>query len=132
MIMNKKTSLFLLRVTLGVYYLYAGLSKVFNSEWSAASFLNGAENFPGMFAWFASDGNIAWVNFLNEWGLTLLGVALILGLFMRWAVIGGTILMILYYLTSIDFPYVDNHIIYIAALWVLLKLDAGKYWGLGK
>ena len=77
-----------------------------NPNWSAAGYLNNAKTFPGLYQWFASAGNIGWINFVNEWGLTLVGAALIFGLLVRWASIGGIFLMILYYLPILQFPIV--------------------------
>src|SRR3989338_572435 len=88
-----KIAVFLLRVALGVLFFYAGITKVLNPNWSAAGYLNSAKTFPGLYHWFASAGNIGWINFMNEWGLTLVGVALITGLLVRWASLGGVLLM---------------------------------------
>ena len=83
--------------------------------------------------------NIEWVNFLNQWGLTLIGVSLILGVFIRWSTIAGVLLMALYYLADLSFPYiganayiVDSHIIYIFILVLLFVSKSGKNWGLDK
>src|SRR3989344_4050369 len=77
--MNKqlKLAVFLSRVALGILFFYAGIVKVLNPNWSAAGYLNSAKTFPGLYHWFASAGNIGWINFMNEWGLTLVGVALV-------------------------------------------------------
>lgn len=123
-----KHSALLLRVALGWIFLYAGVSKLLNPEWSAQAFLKGAKTFSGLYGWFALDQNIGWVNFLNEWGLTLVGVALILGVFMRLASWGGIALMLLYYFPQLKFPYIgansfiiDQHIIFIFVLAFLLN-----------
>ena len=132
-----KISIFALRLTMGWLMLYAGLGKVLNPDWSAVGYLNSAKTFPELYQWFASAGNIGWINFVNEWGLTLVGVALIIGLLVRWASLGGILLMILYYFPVLQFPYVgghsyivDEHIIYITAFLVLFASNAGTFWGL--
>lgn len=139
--MNKvqKLSLLFLRLSLGWLFFYAGITKVLDPKWSAAGYLKAAQTATGLYGWFASSQNIGWVNFLNEWGLTLIGTALILGLFVRLAALSGILLMVLYYLPILNFPYVgkgatsfivDQHIIFIFALLLLWSFDAGKYWGL--
>ncbi len=137
--MNKQleASIFLSRVALGILFFYAGISKVLNPNWSAAGYLNSAKTFPGLYHWFASAGNIGWVNLVNEWGLTLIGVALIVGLLVRWASLGGIFIMVLYYLAILQFPYagtnsylVDDHIIFITVFIVLMASNAGTFWGL--
>jgi len=122
---------------LGVLFLYAGMKQVLNPNWSAAGYLNSAKTFPELYHWLASAVNIDWINFVNEWGLTLLGVALILGLFVRWASLGGIFLMGLYYFVILQFPYVgansflvDEHIIFISVFLVLITSNAGTLWGL--
>src|SRR3989344_3989704 len=137
--MNKqlKISVFLSRIALGVLFFYAGITKVMNPSWSAAGYLNNAKTFPGLYHWFASAGNIGWINFINEWGLTLIGVLLILGLWTKLASLGGMFLMGLYYLPILQFPYVgdhsylvDEHIIYITVFLTLFASNAGIFWGL--
>ncbi|PJE75887.1 DoxX family protein [Candidatus Uhrbacteria bacterium CG10_big_fil_rev_8_21_14_0_10_48_11] len=133
-----KVWLVLLRLTLGSLFLYAGISKLTNASWSAAGYLANANTFPALYAWLATPLNIGWVNLINEWGLTLLGIALILGVFVRFAGSLGMLLMLLYYLPGLNFPYVSNgflidqHIIYIMALGLLITLRAGEIWGLDR
>jgi len=134
----QKVSLFLLRVSMGCLFLYAGLSKVLDPSWSAAGYLKGAKAFPELFGWLASPGMLPLTNFLNEWGLTLLGVSLILGILVRWSAIGGAFMMAMYYL-ALGFPYpnehalvVDEHIVYIFALLVLAAFNADRVWGLDR
>lgn len=133
----KKLSLVLLRVSLGILFLYAGLTKVIDPTWTAGGYLMGAKTFAGFFQWLASPGLIGFVNFLNAWGLTLLGVSLVVGIFVRLSSLLGAILMVLYYFTVLQFPYiaphsflVDDHIVYAAGLLVLYGFYAGRVWGL--
>jgi thiosulfate dehydrogenase (quinone) large subunit len=128
--------LFLLRVTLGWMYLYAGLTKVFDSTWTSAGYLSSAKAFTGFYEWLASPSILPVVDFMNEWGLTLLGVSLILGIFVRLSSVLGALLMFLYYL-PLGFPFpnehafiVDEHIIYASALLYLGIVRAGRVWGL--
>lgn len=137
MIKFSKLSLFLLRIAMGWFFFYSGITKILNPEWSAAGFLTHANTFPELFAWFASPGILPFVNFANEWGLTLLGISLILGVFVRLSSLFGAILMILYYLPVLTFPYigeqayiVDEHIIYALVLLFFVGIKAGRVWGL--
>ena len=115
---------------------YAGITKVLDPSWSAVGYLSSAKNFVDLFAWFAQPGILPVINFVNAWGLTLLGVSLILGVLVRLSSILGVVLMVLYYLV-LDFPkpnphsfIVDEHIIYIAVLMLLASFRAGRIWGL--
>ncbi len=133
---NSAFWLFILRLATGWLMFYAGITKILDPTWSAAGYLNNAKTFPGFFAWFAKPENLGWVNFVNEWGLTLLGVALILGVGVRFSSALGVILMMLYYFPAVDFPFVphgfivEEHIIYAAVLAFLAAVRAGRYWGL--
>ena len=136
--MYQHIALFLLRIALGWLFFYAGYTKIANPEWSAAGYLRGAKAFQGMFQWFADPSILPVVNFLNEWGLTLIGISLLAGIAVRFSAYFGIVLMLLYYL-ALGFPYpnahsliVDEHIVYIAALLVLASQRAGMVWGLDR
>lgn len=126
-------SLLVLRISLGWLMLYAGITKVLDPAWSSEGYLKSAKIFSSFYAWLASPAVLPVINFVNEWALTLLGVSLILGLFVRLSGVLGAVLMLLYYFPGLDFPYVDSHsflvdqhIIYISALLVLSALRGGK------
>ena len=133
----QKVSLFLLRISLGWLYFYAGITKVINPEWSAAGYLKGAKTFAGFYQWLAGSDILPAVNFINEWGLLLLCISLILGIAVRLSSMLGVALMLLYYIPILDFPYpnpnsflVDQHIIFILVLILFVNLRAGRIWGL--
>jgi thiosulfate dehydrogenase [quinone] large subunit len=122
---------------MGWIFTYAGLSKIFNPEWSAAGFLNNANSFPKLFAWLASQEILPITNLLNEWGLTLVGISLLLGAYVKLSSKFAILLMTLYYLAPLKFPYpndhsliIDDHIIYILVFIILITYDAGKFCGL--
>lgn len=134
---EQKISLFLLRVSMGWLFFYAGITKVLNPEWSAAGYLRGAKTFTDFYQWLLQPNILPVVNFMNEWGLTLLGISLIAGVFVRLSSFLGAFLMLLYYFPMLDFPYpngysfiVDEHIIYISVLLLLASFRAGRVWGL--
>jgi thiosulfate dehydrogenase (quinone) large subunit len=128
--------LFLLRVGMGWLCFHAGIVKVMNSSWSAAGYLNNAKNLEGFYHWLASPALLPVTNFINEWALTLLGVSLILGIFVRWSAVLGAALMVFYYL-PLNFPkpdansyVVDDHIVYALVMLYLAAANAGRVWGL--
>lgn len=129
--------IFLLRVSLGVLFLYSGLSKISNPQWSAAGYLKGAETFASFYAWLMQPGLLPLVNFINEWGQLLLGVSLLLGIGVRLSSVLGAVLMMLYYFPELKFPYagkhgflVDEHVIYAQILLLLAVVRAGRIYGL--
>ena len=133
----QQLSLFSLRLSVGWLLFYAGLTKVLDPAWSAAGYLAGAKTFTVFYSWLAGPGLLPIINFLNGWGVMLLGLALILGIFVRLSAWLGVLLMLLYYLPILDFPYpnahsliVDEHVIYALALIILANFHAGQAWGL--
>ena len=80
---SQKFFLFLLRVSAGWMFFYAGITKVLNPQWSAEGYLKGAKAFTWFFQMLLDPSVLPIVNFINKWGLTLLGISLILGLFVR-------------------------------------------------
>jgi thiosulfate dehydrogenase [quinone] large subunit len=132
----QKTTLLLLRLALGWVFLYAGLTKVLNPEWTAAGYLKGAKTFTDLYQWFAADANIGWVSFLNQWGQVLIGTAMILGIGVRIASWGGALMMLLYYFPVLVFPkigansyLVDEHIIYALVLLAFGADGSKEMWG---
>ena len=116
---------------------FAGIEKVLNPEWSASRFLNSAQTFSDFYAWFALPGNTWWVDPLNAWGITLIGVALLLGVCVTYAGFAGAFLMILYYFPHVSFPFilehgfiVEEHIIYAAAFILIALLPEAERFGI--
>ena len=93
--------LVILRMLIGWHLLYEGFTKLWSPGWSAAGYLSDSAGiFSGMFqAMAGSPGLMDVVNFLNIWGLILIGLGLLLGLASRWAALAGAVLLIMYYLS---------------------------------
>ncbi len=124
----KRIATIFLQISLGWLMFYAGVTKILNPAWSAEGYLKGAKTFSGFYTSLTSPSVLPFVNFLNEWGLTLIGVALLAGIMVRWASIGGVLLMLLYYFPVLAFPkvgehsyIVDEHVIYIGAFLMLMN-----------
>jgi uncharacterized membrane protein YphA (DoxX/SURF4 family) len=137
----------ILRILIGWHFLYEGLVKLFNPEWTARPFLeNSRWIFGDLFRWIISgDTGMHIVDFANEWGLTLIGLGLILGFFTRIAAWGGVALLTLYYVAYPPFGgfsygapsegaymLVNKNLIEIFALIILAMTGAGHYFGLDK
>jgi len=62
--------------------------------------------FSEFFQWLISDSQILQiVDFLNVWGLVIIGICLFLGIFTRMASIFGSLLLLLYYVANPPFVY---------------------------
>jgi hypothetical protein len=88
--------LILLRLAAGGHLFFQGMIKLFDPHWTSQTYLM---NSSGIFQWISGQEKLtAIVDFLNIWGLILIGTALVLGLFERLAAIAGILLLGLYYL----------------------------------
>ncbi len=136
-----------LRVLIGWHFLYEGLAKLTSPSWSAAGFLLQSRGpFAGVFRWMAADPNVlATVNQLNMWGLTLIGLGLIVGCFTRLASASGLVVILLFYLcnppfvgyfysipTEGSYLVVNKNLVEAAALAVVLVTNSGRAAGLDR
>lgn len=94
-----------LRFLIGWHLLYEGIYKLVHPEWSSIAFLAQSNwIFSGFADWIVTNpGVLNTVDALNAWGLTAIGLGLVLGLFTRPAAIAGTGLLMLYYLFNPPF-----------------------------
>lgn len=101
----QRGALVALRFLIGWHFLYEGLHKLIHPEWSALGFLANAKwIFSGIAEWMVSNPSVLnTVDILNTWGLILIGLGLILGLFTRVASLAGCALLMLYYLFNPPF-----------------------------
>ena len=69
--------------------------------------------------------------YLNAWLLLISGFSLVFGIFVRPAALIAGVLVIFYWLSK--FPhkegFINEHVIYIAVLFLLGMLNAGIWWG---
>jgi thiosulfate dehydrogenase [quinone] large subunit len=138
-----------MRVTMGWVLLQGGLTKLVtyldadpSNNWTAAGFLANAVPAGNPFAdVFAAMAGNPLVDALNMWGLTLTGLALILGAFVRWSAFWGAVMMLFYWAAALQggimagLPVahgwvVDDHLVYAALLFGLGAVGAGRVLGL--
>ena len=135
-----------IRIGLGWIFLWAFLDKVFGLGYattSAKSWLNGGSPtngflgaakgpFSGFYHSIAGTGT---ADVLFMAALLAIGTALLLGVGMRLAAVGGALLTIMMWtavLPPTTNPFMDDHLIYAAVLIVLALLGAGNTLGLGR
>ena len=155
MVLNKVTdlsgaglwTLVVLRVLIGWHFLYEGVTKLINPDWSSVGFLLDSSGlFKGLFEWMASDpGVLKTVDFLNIWGLILIGLGLILGLLTRPSALAGIVLLLFYYLSHPpligavysapsegSYLWVNKNLLEMASLAVLLVFNTGSIIGVDR
>ena len=97
-----------------------GILKIYNPAWTAKGYLLSATFLQPFFRWLAGDSIIQWVDTLNIVGLLAVGAALLLGLKIRWAALGGMLLLAFYYVAHPPFPGFEQ------------GLTEGSYWIVNK
>jgi thiosulfate dehydrogenase [quinone] large subunit len=139
--------LVVLRLTIGWHFLYEGITKLLNPDWSSLGYLMDSKGlFSGMFHSIAENASLLNVmDFLNVWGLVLIGAGLIVGLMTRVAAIAGMVLLAFYYLShpaiiGVDYAipsegnylWINKNLIEFFALWVLILFPTWKTVGLDR
>ena len=136
-----------LRVFVGWHFLYEGISKLTSPSWSAAGYLKQSRGpFAELFKSLASQPNLlANADLVTMWGLALVGVLLILGLFTRLASLAGIGFILLFYLcnpplvgyfysipTEGTYLIVNKNLVELSALVVILVTGSGRFAGLDR
>ncbi|ARS89831.1 DoxX family protein [Natrarchaeobaculum aegyptiacum] len=137
-------SLLSLRLVMAYVFLSAGISKLFDPEWTAEGYLVHALPEGNPFAPFfavMADGWLWLVDPLNVWGQVLIGIALLVGGFVRLAAFGGALMMLLYWLTQFEgglaagLPVengyiVTYHLVYALIIFGIAAFGAGRIFGI--
>jgi len=137
-----------LRVVMGWVLLQGGLTKLVTyldgnpeTNWTAAGYLANAipEGNPFMGMWGSMAGSPL-IDMLVMWGLTLTGIGLIVGAFVRWNAFWGAVMMMLFWAAALEggllagLPLahgwvVDDHVVYAMLLFGLGAIGAGRILG---
>ncbi|BCT74487.1 membrane protein [Sinomonas cyclohexanicum] len=141
-----RRALAVVRILLGVLLLWAFVDKLLGLGFAtpaAKSWLNGGSPTAGYLGslkgWLAEPFGVLasqpWVAWAFMLGLLLVGGALVLGVALRAAAVGGTLLMAMLWMTSLPLtsnPVLDDHVIYAAVMIALAACGAGSTWGLAR
>lgn len=144
---NARRLLAVTRIGLGWTFFWAFIDKLlglgFATESENAWIAGGSPTYG--FLNFATSGPLAGfyqslagnpiIDALFMLGLLGLGIALLLGVGMRIASVGGPLLMLLMWSAHLppeNNPMIDQHIIYALMIPALAAAEAGKVWGIGE
>ncbi|WP_129667759.1 hypothetical protein [Phytoactinopolyspora endophytica] len=138
-------ALALVRIVLGWIFLWAFLDATFGLGYDTpaeGAWTEGESPTSGFLA--SRDGTFGdlfqgmsgqvWADWMFMGGMAGLGIALTLGIGLRLAAAGGTVLMISMWMSMLPLennPIVDIHIVYAVAMIALAFANAGDRWGLG-
>jgi thiosulfate dehydrogenase [quinone] large subunit len=137
----------LLRVVVGWHFLYEGIAKLTSASWSSAGYLRQARGpFAGFFDRLAGDANLlANADLVTMWGLTIVGLLLMLGLFTRLASLAAIGFLLMFYFANPPFVgyfysiptegsylIVNKNLVELCALIVILVTRSGLFAGLDR
>jgi thiosulfate dehydrogenase [quinone] large subunit len=135
--------LIILRLLIGWHFLYEGVIKLYNPQWTAKGYLLSADGFMSdLFVSLAGDGLINTIDFLNIAALLIIGITLIIGFAERLGAWLGIGLLLMYYFAHPPFPgleqvnvegnywIVNKNLIEAAALFVLASMPTGDVFGI--
>jgi uncharacterized membrane protein YphA (DoxX/SURF4 family) len=137
----------IVRILIGWQFLYEGIAKIMATGWSSAPYLAGSKwIFAPVFTAMADNSSIiAVVDFINIWGMILVGLGLILGLFSRLASTGGALMLFFYFVAYPPIPgymfgvpaegsylWVNRNLIELLALSVFIFLSPANHFSLDR
>jgi thiosulfate dehydrogenase [quinone] large subunit len=128
--------LVLLRLVVGYHFLYEGMDKLFDLNWTSAGFLLQSNwLFADIFHSLVESSIILEVvDFMNIWGQILIGIGLILGLFSTWAAYAGALLIFFYYIAIPPFinsyTFIDKNLLELFAFLVLAVFPTSQIIGI--
>ena len=99
------STMVVLRLATGWLLLYEGIGRVMYSNFSLSGYLAGSKGFlSGYFKSLAAQpGLMQTLNFVNEWGLIIIGLGLIFGLLVKFFSLSGMIFVLIGYLSHPPF-----------------------------
>jgi thiosulfate dehydrogenase [quinone] large subunit len=136
-----------LRVVIGWHFLYEGIAKLTSPSWSAVGYLRASRGpFAALFKSIANNPQLLDnANLITMYGLTIVGVLLMLGLFTRLAATAGIAFTLMFYLCNPPFVgyfysiptegtylIVNKTLIELCALAVILLTRSGLVAGLDR
>ena len=126
------------RLAMAWTFLYAASHQVFDPSFTVVGFLSHTKTFHGLFSIFTTPTMAPITTFLVEYGHLLIGLSLLFGLMIRVGAGFGVMLMLIYWMAHMDFPYIedktnfllDYHLVYAGVLMYLIAMRAGHVRGL--
>ncbi len=136
-----------LRILVGWHFMYEGIAKMTSSSWSAAGYLRQSRGpAANIFKWLAAEPNLlAYADQITMWGLTIVGLLLILGLFTRLSSLAAIGFLVMFYAANPPFVgyfyslpsegsylLVNKNLVELGALIVIMVSGSGRFAGLDR
>lgn len=134
----EKSLILYFRLAMAWTFLYAASHQVFVPGWTVVGFLNHTKTFHDLFAVFTTPTMAPITTVLVEYGHLLIGLSLLTGLLVRVSASFGILLMLIYWMAHMDWPFIENknnlildyHLVYAGVLAYLIVKRAGHVFGL--
>ena len=135
---SERSLVFCLRLAMAWTFLYAASHQVLNPNFSVVGFLDHTKTFHAVFAPLTAPGVAPIISYMVAYGHLLIGLSLLTGLLVRASASFGVLLMGLYWMAHLNFPYVsspenflvDKHVLFGLVLAYLVVRHAGHVFGL--
>lgn len=139
------TALVGLRLLIGWHFLYEGVVKLLNPNWSSMGYLMGSQGFlKGLFAGIGTSPTLVGIaDFVIIWSMIFIGITLIFGFLVRPAAVIGMLLLAMFYLAYPPFPgieinaptegsyvIVNKNLIELFALMTVMAFPTAKSYGI--
>lgn len=133
-----KIFLALLRVAVGWFLLYQGITAFLDPEWSIKPMIRNADTFAEFYDPIEESDYLTYISYAFKGLYVVIGALILLGIYVRPAALVGVVMMVFLYFPLLEFPYVDKdyylvdqHLLLAITLLYLYAERAGDVFGLG-
>ena len=140
-----KHSVILLRILIGWHFLYEGIIKLYNPDWTSFGYLATAQGpLKPLFVALSDQTVLGWVDGMNIAALLVVGITLIIGTYEKLGAFVGIGLLAMYYMAHPPFPwlmqvnvegsywFVNKNLIELAACLVIYQFPTSQYFGISR
>ncbi|MCW5515060.1 DoxX family membrane protein [Muriicola sp. Z0-33] len=139
---NFRNTIVVLRILIGWHFLYEGVIKLYNPEWTSFGYLATAQGpLKFLFVPLANENIIQWVDIMNCGALVIVGITFILGIYEKLGAFIGVALLALYYWAHPPFPwltqlnvegsywFVNKNLIELVGCLIIYQFPTGDHFG---
>ena len=138
-----RNTIVVLRIFIGWHFLYEGVIKLYNPDWTSFGYLATAQGpLKFLFLPLASENIIGWIDFMNYAALIIVGLSFLLGIYEKFGAFIGVVLLGMYYWAHPPFPwltqlnvegsywFVNKNLIELVGCLIIYQLPTGRYFGI--
>jgi thiosulfate dehydrogenase [quinone] large subunit len=139
---NFRNTIVVLRLLIGWHFLYEGVIKLYNPDWTSFAYLASAQGpLKFLFLPLANENIIGWIDILNCGALIIVGITFILGMYEKLGALIGIVLLAMYYWAHPPFPwltqlnvegsywFVNKNLIELVGCIIIYQFPTGEHFG---